>query len=584
VIGRENDKRGCKMMLLGKIQLKGLKNISKYLGICGIFLVILNITIIITYAQPPHEHFHSSWPPEIVWYYNSNTGFTYGDLIYSVDISPDSQFVVGGGIFYKGDPFRINLFKMSDGTLLKELRGHSDIVTSLDFSPIGGLIVSGSYDGTVKLWDINGNLIRTFYIVAIVYEVCFSPDGQLIAIGEDGGFVAIYRINGELVKKFKAHTETTLSVAFSPDGRLLATGSDYPDFSVKIWQTSDWSLVRVLTHPVGVHSLSFSPDGRFLASAGYSVEIWLWKISDWTAVTIELPYTAVLAFSVAFAPKGNYLAIGSYALYREYEGWHDIIYFCVYDIDGVGELPSLGYRDFPIAYSVAFSPDGTYLVSGMDGGIALWRVFTPPTNRPPTLVKVESPPNEGVATERPWFRMQAEDPDGDRVTYRIELKHYSSPPQLPSTFPTPDYVFDQKAAESKGWWMPGDEWRQTENRRVQSGAYTSGSIAQFQPKEKLPKGYYLWRVIVTDEKGATYEMPRQSWRTFRVIHHNPIVLVHGFDFVEVVKGKEGTNPANWNETVRVMKTNSDIPHCITLTTKTMTNQKVLLILMPTCLL
>ena len=572
------------MMLLGKIQLKGLKNISKYLGICGIFLVILNITIIITYAQPPHEHFHGSWPPEIVWYYNSNTGFTYGDLIYSVDISPDSQFVVGGGIFYKGDPFRINLFKMSDGTLLKELRGHSDIVTSLDFSPIGGLIVSGSYDGTVKLWDINGNLIRTFYIVAIVYEVCFSPDGQLIAIGEDGGFVAIYRINGELVKKFKAHTETTLSVAFSPDGRLLATGSDYPDFSVKIWQTSDWSLVRVLTHPVGVHSLSFSPDGRFLASAGYSVEIWLWKISDWTAVTIELPYTAVLAFSVAFAPKGNYLAIGSYALYREYEGWHDIIYFCVYDIDGVGELPSLGYRDFPIAYSVAFSPDGTYLVSGMDGGIALWRVFTPPTNRPPTLVKVESPPNEGVATERPWFRMQAEDPDGDRVTYRIELKHYSSPPQLPSTFPTPDYVFDQKAAESKGWWMPGDEWRQTENRRVQSGAYTSGSIAQFQPKEKLPKGYYLWRVIVTDEKGATYEMPRQSWRTFRVIHHNPIVLVHGFDFVEVVKGKEGTNPANWNETVRVMKTNSDIPHCITLTTKTMTNQKVLLILMPTCLL
>jgi len=65
-------------MLLGKIQLKGLKNISKYLSMCGIFLVILNITIIITYAQPPHEYFHSSWPSEIVWYYNSNTGFTYG--------------------------------------------------------------------------------------------------------------------------------------------------------------------------------------------------------------------------------------------------------------------------------------------------------------------------------------------------------------------------------------------------------------------------------------------------------------------------------------------------------------------------
>ncbi len=190
-------------------------------------------------------------------------------------------------------------------------------------------------------------------------------------------------------------------------------------------------------------------------------------------------------------------------------------------------------------------------------------------NRPPVLTKVESPPDKGVATGQPWFRIQAEDPDGDRVTYRIELKRYSSPPQLPSTFPTPDYVFDQKSAESKGWWMPGDEWRQTENRRVQSGAYTSGSIAQFQPKEKLPKGYYLWRVIVTDEKGAVYEMPRQEWRTFRVIHHNPIVLVHGFNFGGILRqiflgqpaGAELplNNPANWNEAVKVIKSFGYIP-------------------------
>jgi pimeloyl-ACP methyl ester carboxylesterase len=99
----------------------------------------------------------------------------------------------------------------------------------------------------------------------------------------------------------------------------------------------------------------------------------------------------------------------------------------------------------------------------------------------------------------------------------------------------------------------GDEWRQTENRRVQSGAYASGAIAQFQPKTKLREGYYLWRVIVTDEKGAVYETPREKWKTFRVIHHNPIVLVHGFDFAEFMKGREGTNPGNWNEAVRVMR-------------------------------
>jgi pimeloyl-ACP methyl ester carboxylesterase len=190
-------------------------------------------------------------------------------------------------------------------------------------------------------------------------------------------------------------------------------------------------------------------------------------------------------------------------------------------------------------------------------------------NRPPVLTKIESPPDKGVATGQPWFRMQAEDPDGDRVTYRIELKYYSSPPSLPSTFPTPDYVFDQKAAESKGWWMPGDEWRQTENRRVQSRAYASGAIAQFQPKAKLREGYYLWRVIVTDERGAVYETPREKWKTFRVIHHNPIVLVHGFNFGGILKqilwGQLAgaqlplNNPANWNEAVKVIKSFGYIP-------------------------
>jgi len=527
-------------MLLRKVQLKELKNSSNYLSLYGTLFVILNVTIIIAYAQGPLEHFHSSWPSEIVWYYNSNTGFTYGDLIYSVDISPDGQFVVGGGIFYKGDPFRINLFKMSDGTLLKELRGHSDIITSLDFSPIGGLIVSGSYDGTVRLWDINGNLIRTFYIGATVYEVCFSPDGQLIAIGEDGGFVAIYRINGELVKKFKAHTETTFSVAFSPDGRLLATGSDYPDFSIKIWRTSDWSLVKTLTTETGNHSLSFSPDGRFLASAGYAPYVKLWKIPEWEEIVIQQPYTSEGPFSVAFAPSGNYLAVGSYASYNHrYEGWHDIIYF--YDINGRQVLPSLGYRDFPVAYSVAFSPDGTYLVSGMDGGIALWRVITTPVNRPPRLTRIFSPPDKGVATGQPWFCMQAEDPDDDRLTYRIELKKIQTNEVL---------VFDQMDSNPKGWWMPEDEWRQTPNRRTQVGPYASGAKAQFQPSIALPEGIYEWRVIISDGKGGTYE---SQWLSFRVIKHNPIVLVHGFDFAEIIRGYPGRNPANWNNTVRVLE-------------------------------
>jgi WD40 repeat protein len=458
-------RRRWKMMLTKGTHLKGVKDILKYLSYYSIFFMISNIFITIIYAQP-HEHIHLGWPPEIVWYYNSNTGFTYGDLIYSVDISSDGQFVAGGGVFIKGDPFRINLFRTYNGSLLRELRGHSDIVTSLDFSPIGDLLVSGSYDGTVRLWDINnGNLIKTFYIGSIVYSVCFSPNGQLIAIGEDLGFVTIYKINGELVKRFKAHPETTFSVVFSPDGQLLATGSDYPDFSIKIWRTSDWSLVKAITAEVGSRSLSFSSDGRFLASAGFDVNIRLWKIPEWELIIIRPPYTSSLAFSVKFAPNGNYLAVGSYALYNP-EGWHDTIYF--HDINGREILPSLGYRDFPVTYSVAFSPDGTYLASGMDGGIALWRITTSPTNRPPSIPVLLSPANNATVSPTPTFKVKSEDPDGDQVKFEIEVV--------------------------KG----------SETKRFETGFFASGSEATFTVPENqsLSEGQWSWRARAIDSKGA----------------------------------------------------------------------------------
>ena len=66
----------------------------------------------------------------------------------------------------------------------KTLKGHSDIVWSVAFSPDGKTLAAGSGDKTVKLWNLEGKELQTLKGHSdIVYSVAFSPDGKTIATG-----------------------------------------------------------------------------------------------------------------------------------------------------------------------------------------------------------------------------------------------------------------------------------------------------------------------------------------------------------------------------------------------------------------
>jgi WD40 repeat protein len=117
------------------------------------------------------------------------------------------------------------------------------------FSPDGRLLASGSYDTTIKLWEVaTGNLVRTLTgHTGGVWPVAFSPDGRLLASGSCGrrdssgscveGEIKLWEVaSGNLVRTLSGHTSYVSSVAFSPDGRLLASGSY--DTTIKLWDLS----------------------------------------------------------------------------------------------------------------------------------------------------------------------------------------------------------------------------------------------------------------------------------------------------------------------------------------------------------
>ncbi len=61
------------------------------------------------------------------------------------------------------DDKTLKLWDAATGALLRTFEGHTDVVTSVAFSPDGTRVLSGSGDKTLKLWDAaTGALLRTF--------------------------------------------------------------------------------------------------------------------------------------------------------------------------------------------------------------------------------------------------------------------------------------------------------------------------------------------------------------------------------------------------------------------------------------
>jgi hypothetical protein len=80
-----------------------------------------------------------------------------------------------------------------DGRLLATLHGHTSAVGTVALSGDGQLVASGSFDGTVKLWEApSGQLLATLHGRSLVYGVALSGDGRLVASGSFDGSVRLW--------------------------------------------------------------------------------------------------------------------------------------------------------------------------------------------------------------------------------------------------------------------------------------------------------------------------------------------------------------------------------------------------------
>ena len=231
-----------------------------------------------------------------------------GNPVFAVALpSHDPNFIAYGGI----NNFDIRMRYSGNGDWRGKVEGHTMRVTSLAFKPNSYLLASGSYDKTVRIWDVgdinNLRLVRTLRgHTERVYSVAWSPDGSTLASASRDGTVRLWNPNNGInFAVLRGHTADVRRVAWSPDGRILASGSN--DDTIRIWNPDTHGTLRVLReHTASVWALAFHPNGQTLASGGGDQTIRLWNPNTGVHKATLTGYHA--GNGIAFSPNGQILA------------------------------------------------------------------------------------------------------------------------------------------------------------------------------------------------------------------------------------------------------------------------------------
>jgi hypothetical protein len=234
---------------------------------------------------------------------------------------------------------------------------HDKAVISVAYSPDGRYVITGSYEKTAVLRDVQtGNTLQKWQHEGAVTVVAFSPDGQYVVTGSSDYTVVLREVHTSKTLHTWRHRGDVFTVAFSPDGRYVISGSY--DKTAALHEVQTGKTLRQWPHDGSVVSVAFSPDGLYVVTGSVDNTAVLREIRTGRAVHTWRHDKAV--WSVAYSPDGRYVVTGSKdktAVLR--------------DVQTGNTLQKWQHED-EISV-VALSPDGQYVVTGSSYGKSFLR-------------------------------------------------------------------------------------------------------------------------------------------------------------------------------------------------------------------
>jgi len=243
------------------------------------------VTQIATTPQDPNQILSASRDKTLIlWELNRDDEMNYGipkkcltghnHFVSDVVMSSDGQFALSGSW-----DKTLRLWDLNAGITTRQFVGHTKDVLSVAFSADNRQIVSGSRDNTIKLWNTLGQCKYTIQDechTEWVSNVRFSPNTQnpiIVSCGWDK-MVKVWNLtNCKLKTNHYGHTGYVNTVTVSPDGSLCASGGK--DGKAMLWDLNEGKHLYTLEGGDMINTLTFSPNRYWLcAASGPSIKIW----------------------------------------------------------------------------------------------------------------------------------------------------------------------------------------------------------------------------------------------------------------------------------------------------------------------
>ena len=277
--------------------------------------------------------------------------------IYALDFNMDGQAIASASADSK-----VIIWQVENNTF-NTISAHSTLVNTVKFSQIKpDFLVSGSWDYTVKIWDVNTLQLKQTLPEnsSWVKTLVISKDGKYLIIGCADKSIKIWSLETGTINKLEGHNGGINCLLISQNNQFIISGSD--DHTIKIWERETGKLINTLSgHTDIIESMALHPSEKILFSGSKDQTIKIWNMTKGEMIKSFVAHTDSVK-SIILTPNGENLISGSSD--TKIKIWQGNNQELLHTLSGhTGGINA-----------IAISPDGHTIASGsQDKTIKLWR-------------------------------------------------------------------------------------------------------------------------------------------------------------------------------------------------------------------